>query len=463
MSSTMSGFVPIRAGKGALTVKKSMYTQVVDNGDGDGLLYNTLTGAFYKAPLARLQFLMGPGTSHFPVSDLTALQSFLFDKGFLVPGDADEFRRSRMLHDTRMRMGSGSRYELILLPHENCNFRCDYCYETFARNKMEPWVRESIKRFVVDRSKRLELLEVSWFGGEPTYAMDVVAELSASLIDICNQNDARYKAQITTNGYALTDEVARKLIFDYKVGQFQITLDGPPEEHNKRRHLAGGGKTFDQIYANLLNLRKIDAEFAVIIRVNFDVDNAPVMQGLTDMIGRDFGQDGRFLAHFFPISRWGGARDGALPICDATMGRLLKYQLLEAAVDKGFGSRIRHEISPNGTACYAADPNSFIIGADGTIYKCTVAFEDERNKVGKMQPDGSMRIDLDRYGLWVVNDGVTDEHCQSCFFSPSCHGVSCPLWRMESGESPCPSVKEEFPYALKILAKELAQEGARVL
>ena len=251
--------------------------------------------------------------------------------------------------------------------------------------------------------------------------------------------------------------MARKLVYDCRVRQFQITLDGVPSNHNKRRPLAGGGATFDRIYDNLLNMKSLDAPFKVILRINFDATSAESMEGFIDRISRDFAQDERFIVHFFPISEWGGDKTRTLPICDANIGRVLKYQLLEQAVNKGFASRIRNEIGPMGTACYAVDPNSFIIGSDGTVYKCTVAFEDSRNRVGVIKPDGSMEIDIDKFALWVTNEGVNDRHCTSCFFNPSCHGMSCPLYRMETNESPCPTVKVSFPDALKILAKEMAQ------
>src|SRR5262249_54343890 len=161
------------------------------------------------------------------VSELNPFQVLLFKHGFLVQENADERRRTRMRYDSYF--GTRERLELILLAHENCNFRCTYCYEVFARNKMQPWVRKAIKQFVSNQTGNFKTLDVSWFGGEPTIALDVIYELSASLIDICDQHRANYISQITTNGYLLNDNVARKLIFDCKISQFQITLDGNPE------------------------------------------------------------------------------------------------------------------------------------------------------------------------------------------------------------------------------------------
>lgn len=37
---------------------------------------------------------------------------------------------------------------LILLVHENCNFRCTYCYETFEKNKMDLKTVNGIINFI---------------------------------------------------------------------------------------------------------------------------------------------------------------------------------------------------------------------------------------------------------------------------------------------------------------------------
>jgi uncharacterized protein len=69
-----------------------------------------------------------------------------------------------------------------------------------------------------------------------------------------------------------------------------------------------------------------------------------------------------------------------------------------------------------------------------------------------------MEIDIDKFGLRVVNQGITDSGCQSCFFNPACHGMTRPLYRMQTGQSPCPPLKTDFPRALRVLAKELQNQ-----
>ena len=64
--------------------------------------------------------------------------------------------------------------ELIILPTEKCNFRCTYCYEDFLIGKMPPAIERGVKALIDRRSDSLDRLEISWFGGEPLLAADVV-------------------------------------------------------------------------------------------------------------------------------------------------------------------------------------------------------------------------------------------------------------------------------------------------
>jgi uncharacterized protein len=437
-------------------VKRSMYTRLVDNEDGYHLLYNVLLGALLKVPSASVDFLEGQSAWEAKVTDLNPFQNLLLQAGFLVRADIIEQYRSRLLYDERYR--SERRLELILLPHENCNFRCVYCYETFSRNKMEPWVRTAIMKFVTSKLPSYSSFSVSWFGGEPTLAPDVIHELSRHFVGLSTDCNIPYNSSITTNGYNLTETLARSLIEVCKITQFQITLDGPSGSHNRKRRLVSGAGTFDKIYNNVLGLRGLKGTFRVILRINYDGDSASELPGFIDQLATDFASDGRFAVHPFPISNWGGNDVASLPLCDVNVARALRFDLLKASADHGFSSLIGDQIRPTGSVCYAADPNSYIIGSDGQIYKCTVAFEDPRNQVGHIRADGQMSIDRDKFAHWVLNQGVLDSGCQSCFFNPACHGMTCPLYRMQTEQSPCPPFKVDFPDALRILGAELEKQ-----
>lgn len=51
-----------------------------------------------------------------------------------------------------------------------------------------------------------------WFGGEPLLEMNLIQSVSERLMEICRKNRKIYSAQITTNGYTLTEEIFSKLL-----------------------------------------------------------------------------------------------------------------------------------------------------------------------------------------------------------------------------------------------------------
>ena len=69
---------------------------------------------------------------------------------------------------------AGNHQRLILMPTEQCNLRCTYCYEDFRHRHMEPRVVTGVKRFLSKRAPKLDLLRIDWFGGEPLLARPIV-------------------------------------------------------------------------------------------------------------------------------------------------------------------------------------------------------------------------------------------------------------------------------------------------
>lgn len=106
-------------------------------------------------------------------------------------------------------------------------------------------------------------------------------------------------------------------------------------------------------------------------------------------------------------------------------------------------------LQPEGYVCYAAKPTSIVIGSDGTLYKCTVAFDNELNHVGKLLPDGTLDLNEERFNLWVKDYVEEDKGCQNCHFMPTCHGSACPLIRIEQGRRPCPPPKRNMEAAMR--------------
>ena len=97
---------------------------------------------------------------------------------------------------------SAKRLELIILPTEKCNFRCSYCYETFAIGRMQLAVQEAVCRLIASRDD-LDQLEISWFGGEPLLGLPVIRKIGAFAHAFADKYGIALLGSMTTNGYLL--------------------------------------------------------------------------------------------------------------------------------------------------------------------------------------------------------------------------------------------------------------------
>lgn len=382
--------------------------------------------------------------------------SKLCEHGYFVSNDLDETGiTAQILEHERNHRG----FSLILLPHENCNFRCMYCYEKFERGKMSKEVVQALKRLVENNATNWGSLAVQWFGGEPLIARDVVKDLSDSFIATCERQGISYNAGMTTNAFFLKRDVARMLL-DRRVHHFQITLDGPAEIHNARRRLINGKGTYGQILKNLQTLREFPDEYTVRLRVNFDPESiGPIKLWLREITSL-FADDARFSISFHPIGRWGGANGNGtdFSVCDEDSARETKLMLFETAFSYGFACQTyRDFLAPHGSVCYAGKDSSVVVGSSGQLYKCTVAFGDERNHVGGLSEEGELLVNKDRWNLWVRTDNLDTRKCTSCWFRASCECRTCPLVGLDQGKPPCPSTPTEMQSII-----ELSVYGFRV-
>ncbi len=439
----------------------SRYTVRATTDDGRLIVWNTFNGAMtvFKPGQADAikEFLRKPGTE----GKLEGMLKYLVDRGFMIKDGINEYRK--------IQLAFGQQHyrkdvlQLILLASEDCNFRCTYCYEDFARGTMKPAVRAGIKKLVEKRIKTLGQLDINWFGGEPLYGFAAIEDLAPFFIKICAENSVRFRSNMTTNAYLLTPEVAEKLLA-WQVRKYQITLDGRPEEHDCSRPTRDGKGSFWTIIENLKALSRRPEDYEVALRVNFDRKNHPHLPEFMDIIKRELGDDSRFQMRFHGVGRWGGENDEQLDVCGPDEAAQIRFDLKREARKRGIGiGRGLKDVSKFGSdVCYAARPFNFIVGASGKLMKCTVALDkDDSNVVGQLTEQGDLEIDRDKLALWTEPAFESDSKCKKCVILPACQGLHCPLIRMEEHRSPCSPVRLNLKQALRETS-EILETGREV-
>lgn len=299
---------------------------------------------------------------------------------------------------------------LIILPTEKCCFRCEYCYEDFSIGKMPNDIQQGIINLIRKRQKTLDTLSVSWFGGEPLMAKDIIYSMSESIQSLATENNIKYSCSMTTNAYLL-DIFCYERLVNLGVNFFQITLDGPKDIHDNVRKLVDGGGTFDKIMNNLYAIKNSSAKAEILLRIHYKPDTWLQVLDLVDDLKRNLLDDPRFKVKFESVGKWGGENDANFEVFEQDDAELVRKKLL---------ARLEHTPSTDRFdeseqyICYASKANNMIIRADGRIAKCTVALSSPHNDVGRIDPDGTLTIYQERYKQWLIGLQTGNEQQLSC-------------------------------------------------
>lgn len=295
--------------------------------------------------------------------------------------------------------------ELILFPTEQCNFRCVYCYEDFSIGAMEERYIKGVKALIAKRLGELNNLTLSWFGGEPLAAKNIIYDISQYAKDLCDEIEVTLDGAITTNGYLLDVECMEKLVI-LNQKRFQISLDGLEDMHDKTRRLMSGAGTFKRIWSNLEAIAKTNLDFHITLRLHLTLDNLESMRKLAMTIKLKFLSDHRFSVFLKPIENLGGKNSNLIATLDKEK-RAAYLADISNIIDIGKTSTVP-------SMCYAGRPNSLIIRASGKVQKCTVLLDDDRNTVGHLMENGEVNIVSEKMHIWMAGLVSGDKATIAC-------------------------------------------------
>lgn len=345
---------------------------------------------------------------------------------------------------------SNTSLQLTLLPAEMaCNFACTYCYEDRTQKARMGSSHQEILMKFIKKHNMLQNIHIDWFGGEPLINSDFILNFSSELQQYTKNLGINFQSSITTNGYYLTYELCKKLLA-VNVRVFQITLDGLADDHDKLRPLSNGQPTFLTILNNLLEMSNIDDDFKILIRVNFN-ENSNIDDFINFMKKQSIINDSRFSFIFRAIqNNWNNSSN---EVSCKTQPTDLQIEYEKKALAHGFTKGDYMLLKDIGsTSCYASRENSLIVYPDMTIRKCTVALDEDINKVGYINKEGLL-IKNNNWNLWSLNK-YSIHHKQECMaysFNAQCLSSACPLEFIKTGNIVCPDSK----YHLEDLADNI--------
>ncbi|HSL57080.1 MAG TPA: radical SAM protein, partial [Acidimicrobiales bacterium] len=366
-----------------------------------------------------------------PTRDWTRVQAFCAgtDDGAGLEDRLHALVRARVLIDESLDELAvlRSRYQrsrytgklgLTVVTSLGCNFDCPYCFEEKHPSKLKPAVADAIVAVLEDSPDNLPGVHVTWMGGEPLLGAEELFALSTRLRAVSERRGFPYSADIVTNGWYLDAAMAARLA-EHGVRGAQVTIDGPPDVHDRYRPHVNGGSTYERVVANVVEAAP---HLRVGVRVNVDRGNlGRVEELIADLAARGLaGRIGLGVARMTsvvanpgsPVATYGGTcftspEFGAVEI---------EFDQLAAR----YGFSVRPSPGVVHTPCTAVRSTDVVVGADGELWKCWDDIGDAEAAIGTIFEYAS--VDADGVTPWLAYDPFSDPHCSTCIALPGCMG-----------------------------------------
>lgn len=372
------------------------------------VLYNTLTGKVVK---------IKPSAYSVDNSDL-------YELGFVVEDEEDLAQYKYMYYG---QMFSFSEVNLVIATSLGCNLRCPYCFEGDNKRPLsiDDGTAESILKYL--RKHREKPISITWFGGEPMLAHKAIAKISDSL----NAESIPFSSSIITNGTILPDSFLAK-IDSYKIKSVQITFDGLQASHDAKRFFKNGEGTFSVILENVGRLLN-GCHAEIVLKMNVDSANIEEFHKLKRFL------ENRFSEHI---------NGGRIIITSNYIRKKTNFKGIEKCINcveyfdfelkNGKRMAVPSLIGP----CPLRGRGYFVIGPDGSIYKCMEHLGEDKHAIGNIN-NFSFSLKKESASCFK-NMPFDDPVCSKCEILPICGG-GCPNERescsVKEKERPCPAEK----------------------
>ncbi len=411
----------------------SRYNVLHDYPDvGFSMLFNTLYGSVSMIEPAQLAHVKSILAAPASAEDKEQLKLLLQQK-HIIEDSVDELA---IMNNRRLAgMRDPNRLDLNILPTLNCNFACTYCFETHKASKMDAVTEAAIKLWLENTVPGHKVLSVHWFGGEPLLCPDVITSIASHALRVCAENGVAYTSFITTNGYLLKPDMAKELM-RLGITDYQITLDGAPDTHDKLRKLKNGNGTFDRIFTNITSLLRNHRKANVVLRMNLNSVSLESIAVLLRMFPQELRH--RIVVRFEPVFE---NHEKTTPYY--ACGNVAPPELATAAIgyfslaeELGYNGKLNQAFLGRLMHCNAEKEHQAFINYNGDVFKCAVSDFDSEKRVGYIREDGLFVINQVEWDKWVNFDDIPEE-CAECVYLPSCCGgcKALHIMKMESGEA----------------------------
>lgn len=388
-----------------------------DPGNEETVLFNSLYGSITIWDKSGIniakELLENPNENVLDETSIFVMKNLIECK-YIIDGDIDEIK---IVEKRKIRSMIDKNYlDVIIMPNMTCNFACPYCFESHIPDSfMTDETEEAINRWLKDHIPKFKELQLNWFGGEPLLSFERIIAISKFAQEICNDNNVYFLNSITTNGYLLDLNRIEKLL-EVGIFNYHITIDGPPDIHNKTRISKDGKDSFPKIFENILLLIRADKRIHISLRVNFNHYNFHSIPELIKFFPDEIRS--RLSILFEPIfgkKSWSAIENISSENISTEM---INYYRL--ARENGYNVPFGNIEIGKSIYCSSERENHFVFYYNGDIFNCNANFN-SKERLGYLDSKGIIIINEKQREKWFGID-LFEQKCYSCKYLPLCMG-----------------------------------------
>lgn len=392
-------------------MKKSAYNICVKKENG-AFIYNSFKNVYVAMSKKLCEAFEKMELDEFEHTYPMAYSRFK-EAGLLIPDDMDELAIIR--YKNKLATFASRELRLVIYPTQDCNLKCWYCYENHVpKTRLTKEVSENIEKFISIEilNNTFDSLHITFFGGEPLTDFENIAyPLCKTIKQNVEKAGKDFSSFFVTNG-SLIEETTIGMLKEIQPN-FQITIDGDKEQHDKVRIWKDKNKpTFDHIMWAIHRLSaEINKRYFITLRINYD---NKTLLGADEILDRIKDIDPKKIyIHFERV--WQTAKDVNQEQVSILLKTMMKFIKAGFAVNQGAFRGYPY-------SCPSDMNNSVVINYDGTIHKCNGRTLSSKTQYGKLLSDGTLQLDEMLVAKRIGKATFEQQECLKCKMLPMCMG-----------------------------------------